>query len=224
MVPAEDKEAFLSHFDSVMTINKEKYKDVDTHMGYEAKSVTGSLKCMPENVAEVIIKGIADSPQGVIEWSTKVQGIFELSNNIGVVQTCSEENGEPANWYVGELVRSFSNAKIDPLAAQIGEAFSGAEVSYSDHFTPWSPDLNDPLILYSQRVYQMVHGAPMELLILGGGVEASVFTVTYPDMHIICYGPTILDAHTVNESVEIATVKNIWEYTINLLGNISDCK
>ena len=42
-------------------------------------------------------------------------------------------------------------------------------------------------------------------------------------MQIVCYGPTILDAHTINERIEISTIEKCWRYTINLLGQMADC-
>ena len=33
----------------------------------------------------LLLKGLSGAPQGVIEWSTEVPGMFETSNNVGVV-------------------------------------------------------------------------------------------------------------------------------------------
>jgi dipeptidase D len=148
-----------------------------------------------------------------------VEGIFDLSNNIGIV---SMET--PGKWYVKEMIRSFTDAKIDVLANQIASYFTGADVTLTDRFSPWSPDINSPLIVYSRKVYQDIHGYPIDIFIVGGGVEASMFSVTYPDIQIICYGPTILDAHTIRESVEISTIENTWKYTLSLLRQINELK
>ncbi len=218
LVPVDDASAFLEHFDHFMAAAKAKYQDVDLDMSCEAHNIIGTLQCLPTEASDCLIGGLSASPQGVIEWSSVVEGIFELSNNIGIVQT------EPDNWYVREMPRGFNMPGLERVADGIVAAFDGADVTLTDRFAPWSPDINGSLITYAQEVYRGMHDYPINLFIVGGGVEASMFSVTYPDMQIICYGPTILDAHTIRERVEIKTVDNVWKYTLHLLGEMSELK
>lgn len=218
LVPVDKTGVFTSDFADYMNEAKEKYKDVDVDMSCEEHWLIGTIMCIPKEAADLLINGISASPQGVQEWSKVVEGVFELSNNIGVVLT--NEDG----WMVNELPRSFTDSKIDAIAEEIAHCFEGADIKFESRYSPWSPDVTSPLIVYSQKVYQSINAKPIELFIVGGGVEASAFSVTYPDMQIVCYGPTILDAHTINERVEIATIENCWRYTINLLGRMAECK
>ena len=184
----------------------------------------GPLECLFTWDEELGLNGASSLKPGVlkskymINIDSEEDGMFELSNNIGVVLTAED------GWIVRQLPRSFNDSKLDALAEKISGDFEGADIQLGDHFSPWSPDVNSPLIVYSQKVYQAINKKPIELLIVGGGVEASAFTVTYPDMQIVCYGATILDAHTINERIEISTIENCWRYTINLLGQMADCK
>lgn len=216
LVPVDDAEAFSADFDRFTTAAKVKYQDVDLDMSCDSHVIIGTIHCIPDDAASKLISGLAASPQGVLEWSKVVEGIFELSNNIGIVRT------EPDNWYVKELPRGFNDEGIVRMAADIAKAFPGTDISFTDRYSPWSPDINGSLIVYAQKVYREIHGSPMQLLIVGGGVEASMFSVTYPDVQIICYGPTILDAHTIWERVEISTIANTWHYTLRLLKQIGE--
>lgn len=218
LVPGAEKDVFESDFADYMKDAKEKYKDVDVDMSCNGHMIIGTIRCIPKEYSDLLIKGISTSPQGVLEWNKVVDGVFELSNNIGVVNT--DDNG----WSVIELPRSFNDAKLDAIVEEIVGCFEGADIQLENRYSPWSPDVTSSLIVYSQQVYQSINGKPIELFIVGGGVEASSFSVAYPDMQIICYGPTILDAHTINERVEIATIENCWRYTIHLLGRMAECK
>lgn len=217
LVPTDDTEEFKAHFDVYAAAAKEKYKETDLDMTCNEHPIIGTIRCMPVDVANILVKGLAASPQGVLEWSTVVEGIFELSNNIGIVNTET-----PGEWYVKEMIRSFNDGKIDILGNEIKGYFNGADVTFTDRFSPWSPDINGELIVYSRKVYQDLNGKPIELFIVGGGVEASIFSVSYPDIQTICYGPTILDAHTIRESVEISTIESTWKYTLQLLKQIKE--
>lgn len=218
LVPITDYADFKAHFDNFMAVAKAEHQDVDLDMSCTVHIIIGTLYCIPDDAASCLINGLSKSPQGVIEWSTVVDGIFELSNNIGIVQT------EADNWYVREMPRGFNMPGLERVASNIASAFYGADITMTDRFAPWSPDINGSLITYAREVYDGMHRKPIELFIVGGGVEASMFSVSYPDMQIICYGPTILDAHTINERVEISTVENVWKYTLHLLGEMSKLK
>ena len=41
--------------------------------------------CMKAAETGILLKGLSGSPQGVTEWSTEVAGMFETSNNVGVI-------------------------------------------------------------------------------------------------------------------------------------------
>lgn len=218
LVPIDEISNFTQDFDNFMAVAKARHQDVDLDMSCEAHNILGTISCIPDDAAACLIGGLSKSPQGVIEWSAVVEGIFELSNNIGIVAT------EEDNWYVREMPRGFNMPGLERVASDIAGAFPGAEITMTDRFAPWSPDINGSLITYARDVYDGMHTQPIGLFIVGGGVEASMFSVTYPDMQIICYGPTILDAHTIMERVEISTVENVWKYTLHLLGEMSKLK
>ena len=39
-------------------------------------------------------------------------------------------------------------------------------------------------------------------------------------MQIFTFGPTVYDAHTINEHVEITSIEHVWKYTLEQLKNI----
>ena len=48
-------------------------------------SAAQASACMKTAETVILLKGLSGAPQGVIEWSTEVTGMFETSNNAGVV-------------------------------------------------------------------------------------------------------------------------------------------
>ena len=124
------------------------------------------------------------------------------------------------------FIRGFESKKIDDLANEIIAGFEESKVGFNctkgNNHSSWNSNINSPLINYCQVIYQQHFGKPIILEKTGGGLELSVLAVAYPDMEFMSYGPTILDAHTIKEAVEIKTIQSCWEYTVELLENISD--
>ncbi len=220
LLPADGGEAFKTRFEQFMGEAKAKYAQTDPDMAYSCTKADPSAKCMPIDAAQVLVSGLAKSPQGVLEWNKVDPSTFEVSSNIGVVTT-----GE-GKWKVVEFPRAFNNPGLDKVVADITAAFgkgtSGTEVTFNNRVSPWSPNLESPFIKYAQKTYQDLTGKSIITFIVGGAVEASKFAETYPDMQVICLGPTIYDCHSIKERVVISTVESTWKYTLQMLMNIKD--
>jgi dipeptidase D len=189
-------------------------------MACEIKSVTTPSESMTDAHTKATFNGLAKAAQGVTEWSKTIDNMFEVSINAG---TITMENGVLNIEY---LIRGFESKKVDDLANEIIAGFEESKVGFThtkyDSSSAWNPNINSTLMNYSQVIYQQHFGKPIILEKTGGGLELSEFAAAYPDMEFISYGPTILDAHTIKEAVEIKTIQNCWEYTFELLENISD--
>jgi len=166
----------------------------------------------------LLLKGLSDAPQGVTEWSTEVAGMFETSDNAGVIGmadgTCT------VNYYV----RGFNDEKMNSLAVSIEQAYEvGTSPAVSDRYSSysaWTADLNSSLMREAREVWKSLFGTEMKLVRVGGGMETSNFAVSYPSMQIFTFGPNVSDARTVNEHVEISSIEHNWKYMLELLKNI----
>lgn len=166
----------------------------------------------------LIANGLANAPQGVTEWSTTVSGMFDASNNVGVIALTD------GKLQVNHYVRAFSAEKIDDLGKAIDDAWeigtSAAETRHFGGYLPWSPSPTSLLLTFAQETYLERFGKKISLQIVGGGLELSEFSVKYPEMQFLSFGPTIHDPHTTNETVEISSIEPCWQFLVKLLKNI----
>ena len=98
----------------------------------------------------LLLKGLSVAPQGVIEWSTEVEGMFETSNNVGVVGMA--DGICTVNYYV----RGFNDEKMDGVADSIEQAYEvGTSPAVSDRYSSysaWTADLNSSLMRMAREV------------------------------------------------------------------------
>ena len=217
VVPNGQKDLFTERFNAYMAEAKQQYAQTDPDMIFAIEPAQAS-DCMKAAETGVLLKGLSGAPQGVIEWSTEVAGMFETSNNVGVV---GMSNGIcTANYYV----RGFNDEKMDGVAVSIEQAYEvGTSPAVSDRYSSysaWTADLNSSLMRESREVWKSLFGTEMKLVRVGSGMETSNFAVSYPSMQIFTFGPNVSDAHTINEHVEIGSVERAWEYMLELLKNI----
>jgi len=217
VVPNAQKELFTEHFNTYMAEAKQQYAQTDPDMTYAVEPAQASA-CMKAAETAILLKGLSGSPQGVTEWSTEVAGMFETSNNVGVVGMA--DGICTVNYYA----RGFNDEKIDGVAVSIEQACEvGTSTAVSDRYSSysaWTADLNSSLMLEAREVWKSLFGTEMQLVRVGGGMETSNFAVSYPSMQIFTFGPNVYDAHTINEHVGISSIEHVWEYTLELLKNI----
>ena len=217
VVPNGQKEQFTERFNTYMAEARQQYAKTDPDMTYAVEAAQAS-DCMKAAETGLLLKGLSGAPQGVIEWSTEVAGMFETSNNVGVVGmaggTCT------VNYYV----RGFNDEKMDGVAVSIEQAYKvGTSSAVSDRYSSysaWTADPNSSLMREAREVWKSLFGTEMKLVRVGGGMETSNFAVSYPSMQIFTFGPNVSDAHTVNEHVEISSIEHAWTYLLELLRKI----
>ncbi|MBO4800595.1 MAG: beta-Ala-His dipeptidase [Bacteroidaceae bacterium] len=218
VVPESLKDAFILQFDTFMGAARQQYAATDPALTWDV-AATETETCLTAAATAILLEGLATAPQGVMEWSTQVENMFETSNNVGLIDMNDHECA--ISYYVRGFQNEKMNAIADGIEAAYGVGTSGTESDRYSSYSAWTQDINSPLLSYSQNIWRSLFGTEMQLVRIGAGMEPSNFSVTYPDMQIFCYGPNVFDAHTVNEHVEISSIARTWQFTLELLKSIS---
>ena len=82
----------------------------------------------------------------------------------------------------------------------------------------WAYRADSPLRDIAVKVYEDMYGKKPVLEAIHAGVECGLLAAKVDGLDCISIGPDMSDVHTVEESLDIASVKRTWEY---LLGIVS---
>lgn len=220
VVPQSEKESYLQALADYQVQMTQRYATTDPQMSIHIEEVALPSQTLSAAHSVLVATGIADAPQGVIEWHSTISDMFEVSNNVGVI---TFDDGQLT---VSYLVRGFHDDKIAQWVAAIDEAWligsSDAQTHHMGGYSPWSPSLTSSLLQFAQDTYFERFHQTMKLRVVGGGLELSEFSVMYPEMQFLSFGPTIHDPHTVNETVEISSIEPCWQFLVGLLKNIEN--
>jgi len=69
-------------------------------------------------------------------------------------------------------------------------------------------------------VYAMLFAADPVVAAIHAGLETSVAGVKYPGLDMISIGPTIIDVHSPDERMEIATVQKVYDLLVGVLAEL----
>ena len=166
-----------------------------------------------ENLSELL----KCCPHGVIEWSKVMDDLVETSTNLASVK-----------FHDGDIIKivttqrsSVESSKFD--AAERVEScmkLAGAEVTHSEGYPGWTPDINSEILKITSQSYRKLFGRDPAVKAIHAGLECGLIYEKFRGIDMISFGPTIRGAHTPEEKIEISTAAMFWDLLIDVIGNI----
>lgn len=188
-----------SKIDQVLTNLAEEYPEetIKREIKREVLSSSDCL-CAPEENSH-LVKVMDTLIQGVVEETP--EGHVTKSNNIGVVQLAQGKiimramiRSDYQDWLDSEMERTGNQA----LAYGFIHSIANSSPSWNSS--------DNALQKMIEKKYGELLGVKITKSYDQGAVEPAWFSRTNPDMGIVCYGPKIENAHTINETLHIHTL------------------
>jgi dipeptidase D len=216
-VPAQQLEAFSAYLADVGAALVAELAATDPDVALTATAVELPARVMAAEAQRALLGAVYGAPQGVLQaMSRDVPGLVQTSSNLGVLRI---GGGRFAG---GALVRSALDAERDAVARRTAETFAqaGADVSVTGAYGSWPPSPDSPLLTLMTQVYTDLFGVPPTIAAVHAGLEASVAGSKFPGMDMISVGPTIQNAHSPDERLEVAGVARVYDLLVATLGRI----
>lgn len=70
-----------------------------------------------------------------------------------------------------------------------------------------------------EAAYKEVYKKDPEICIIHGGLECGLFLGKRPDLDCVSCGPDVLEIHSFNERLDIASTQRSWEFLKLVLKN-----
>lgn len=163
-----------------------------------------------------ILTALYTCPNGVVAWSQDMPGLVETSTNLASVK-----EKEDLLCVTTSQRSALDSAKIN-IAGRIEALFtlSGANVEHSDGYPGWSPNPESALLKKAVESYQDLFGIEPKVKAVHAGLECGLFLDKYPDLDIISVGPTIKNAHSPDEQLNIESTEKFWVFLLDILKRI----
>lgn len=155
-------------------------------------------------------------PNGINTNSVEIEDLVESSTNLGVVKT----NGDIVEY--DSAIRSSVASLKDEIVLRsktIGELL-GAEFETTAGYPEWQYDSESKVRVLCQDVYKRMYGKDAKIVAIHAGVECGLFNEKLGKLDMISFGPDLFDVHTPQEHMSISSVKNVWEYLLEVLKEL----
>ncbi|MCP4176619.1 MAG: aminoacyl-histidine dipeptidase [bacterium] len=217
IIPKDEKEKLLESVKSFLAVVKEEYRFAEPNLNLSVSDTDLPKHCIDRLLIDDIVNAIYACPNGVLRMDDNISSLVETSSNLGVITT--EENAIS----ILSLQRSSVNSCRDAAANSVQSIFelAGAdEITQSGQYPGWIPDVSSPVLVTVKDTYKEIFDKEPLIMAIHAGLECALIGEKYPEMDMISFGPTILDAHSINERVEIESNEKFWELLLGVLKNI----
>lgn len=217
LVPAAKEEEFKSIVKEHLAVYNEEYITVENgNITVKLEPCDVPAKAMPDDIQLNLVNAILAAHDGVLRFIPTIPHIVETSSNLAIVKA---GNGSVEVYL---LARSSSDTMKAYLCESLASCFrlAGMDVELVGGYGGWQPNTSSPLVANMSAVYEKMYGNKPKVEVCHAGLECGIIGVTYPDMDMASFGPTLESPHTPSERCYIPSVKKFYAFVVEMLKNI----
>lgn len=181
-----------------------------TELG-ENEYYVADKKCSDE-----LVFALYQCPNGVRAMSSAIPGLVQTSLNLGTASTKND------TVHLTFCLRSSISSqkreleyKLKSLIEHCGGAFTA-----SGEYPAWEYREHSEIRDIACAAFEELFGKKPEISVIHAGLECGLFTDKMPGLDCISFGPDILDIHTTDEKLDIASAKRVYKLLVEILKRL----
>lgn len=194
------------------------YKAVEPSIKIEIEAAEKPEYCIDSDTSLRLVRALYSAPHGVYTMSHDLEGLVETSTNLAAVKMEGDDKIK-----VTTSQRSSVESLKNDIAGQVEAHFqlAGAEVSHSDGYPGWAPNMNSEIMKISADAYEELFGVRPAIKAIHAGLECGLFLTKYPNLDMVSFGPTMTGVHSPDEQLLIPTVDKFWKHLCRVLEKVA---
>lgn len=182
---------------------------------------------MTQESSDWIIRALRLLPNGVQRMSFDTPGLVQTSLNMGVLRMEAEssrdgftsDESRAKELKIGFCLRSSVPSEKEELIGRVRlmiRTLGGTPSSEGD-YPGWEYRKDSALREHMVSVYEKMFGHKPRVTSIHAGLEGGYFCEKIPGLDAVSFGPDIRDIHTPAETMDVASVKRMWNYLLAVL-------
>lgn len=217
VVPDTYKDVFTEYFQTYSRLLKGDYLIDEPGIKIEMNPENLPEKVMKKKVQEKLLNALFACPHGVVAWSRVMDNLVETSTNLASVKFLDQNR---------ILIATSQRSSVNQAKVQIGNTvrstfkLAGAQVEQTEGYPGWNPNPDSVILKVTAESYKKLFGEDAAVKAIHAGLECGLFLEKYPWLDMISFGPTIIDAHSPSERINIPTTEKFWKLLLEVLKTI----
>ncbi len=221
-VPMEHKEALRVLVNTMTAEFEEEFSATEPNLTVTLESADAADKVIDFTTADRLITALVSVPNGVLAMDQEIPNFVQTSSNLASIHLVeSEAEGQ---WSIEVVTNQRSNimSARKNASQMVGGVFTlaGADVEEGDGYPGWKLNPQSPLLKITVESYKRIFNKEPQILAIHAGLECGLFSLKYPNVDMVSFGPTLRGVHSPDERLLISTVQMVWDHLIEVLKNI----
>lgn len=212
-----EKDSFLKDFERYSTEVRFEFERNEPGLKLVAEEIVLPEYVIDKTTQQNLINAINGCPHGILEMSTRMEGMVETSTNLASVKF------EPGNVIILTTSQRSELESRKYMAAEMVESvfhLAGAEVIHTDGYPGWTPNPDSEVLKTTVDSYKNLFVVEPIVRSIHAGLECGLFLEKYPNLDMVSFGPTIRGAHSPDERLNINSTEKFWKHLVDVLERI----
>ena len=214
------KDEIMNSLEKVTSEIKNKFQEIEPNLEIKIEQIESNQKdtIIPDQIKYKLIELLYNLPNGPISMHPEIAGLVHTSTNLAYIDITPEKSDiKTSQRSLEEDTKKEIQKEIETFFESTGLNF---QISSSGGYPGWNPDFNSNLLLKAKKTYKNLFNQEVIVQAVHAGLECGILKKHYPEMEAISIGPTIKGPHSPDESLQIKSVKKIWDFLVKLLQDL----
>ena len=209
----EGLEEFIKDYEAEIA---SEYAPIESGISLKLESVSLPATVIPQEIQDNFIDSVLACQNGVMRMIPTVPDTVETSSNLAIVIAGG------GHVEIRILARSSCDTMKEFLANSLTACFSmaGMKVEQSGAYSGWQPNVDSPILHAMKQSYKQQFGVEPAVKVIHAGLECGIIGMSYPNLDMISFGPTLRSPHSPDERAYIPTVAKFYEFLVATLEQI----
>lgn len=215
-VPTQFKENLRVDFNVMTAEFEEEFSATEQNMRFKLESTQPTAKVIDKTSANNLITALVSVSNGVLAMDQNIPDFVETSSNLASIHL----NKDKVNIVTSQRSNIMSARKNASAMVRGVFSLAGADAETGEGYPGWKLDPNSPLLSITVEAYKRLFAKDPEIRAIHAGLECGLFSLKYPHVDMVSFGPTLRGVHSPEERLLIPTVQKVWEHLLETLKNI----
>ena len=215
-VPTQFKENLRVDFNVMTAEFEEEFSATEQNMRFKLESTQPTTKVIDKTSGNNLITALVSVPNGVLAMDQNIPDFVETSSNLASIHL----NKDKVNIVTSQRSNIMSARKNASAMVRGVFSLAGADAETGEGYPGWKLDPNSPLLSITVEAYKRLFAKDPEIRAIHAGLECGLFSLKYPHVDMVSFGPTLLSPHSPDERANIPSVAKAWEFLKAVLADI----
>lgn len=218
-VHADHKQEVVRYLKKYAEDIRNEYAGIEPSMNLVIEDAERPEFTIDSKTSIALARALYSAPHGVFSMSRDIEGLVETSTNLAAVKMLEDNKIK-----VTTSQRSSVESRKQDVAGQVEAHFqlAGAEVSHSDGYPGWAPNMQSTIMRLSAEAYEELFGVKPAIKAIHAGLECGLFLSKYPNLDMVSFGPTMTGVHSPDEKLNIPTTEKFWKHLCKVLEKVAE--